>query len=88
MSLNLLGEDQLGPNLALSACQVELLQSPCRNGSCSSASVHFTAVTDFVQDGDRTTAILVKPIVSQNFLWSGYTPQSIQVREPRSQPRL
>ncbi|XP_035265464.1 von Willebrand factor D and EGF domain-containing protein [Anguilla anguilla] len=79
LSLSNQGEDHLGPNLALSACQVELPRSPCHNGSCSSASVHFTAVTDFVQDGDRTTAIWVKPIVSQNFLWSGYTPESVKI---------
>ncbi|KAJ8354503.1 hypothetical protein SKAU_G00220700 [Synaphobranchus kaupii] len=79
LSVSNQGEDHLGPNLALSACQVELPRSPCHNGSCSSASVHFTAVTDFVQDGDRTTAIWVKPIVSQNFLWSGYMPQNVQI---------
>ncbi|KAG7469638.1 hypothetical protein MATL_G00131040 [Megalops atlanticus] len=80
LSMSNQGEDHLGPNLALSACQVELSRSLCGNGSCSSATVYFTAVIDFVQDGDRTTEIWVKPIVSKNFLWSGYTPQSVQIR--------
>ncbi|KAI1886121.1 hypothetical protein AGOR_G00210750 [Albula goreensis] len=79
LSMSNQGEDQLGPNLALSACQVELSRSPCQNGTCGSTLVHFTAVIDFVQDGNRTTAIWVKPIVSQNFLWSGYIPQSVQI---------
>ncbi|XP_066571629.1 von Willebrand factor D and EGF domain-containing protein isoform X2 [Amia ocellicauda] len=74
------GEKHLGPNLVLSSCRVDLLQGPCRNSSCASTAVHFTAVTDFVQDGDRVTEITVKPIESKNFLWSGYIPQGVQIK--------
>nr|XP_023658487.1 von Willebrand factor D and EGF domain-containing protein [Paramormyrops kingsleyae] len=73
------GEDHRSPNVALSSCSVELPQTPCWNGICSAAVVHFSAVIDFVQDGDRTTEILVQPIGSENFLWRGYTPQTIQI---------
>ncbi|CAB1333429.1 unnamed protein product, partial [Coregonus sp. 'balchen'] len=74
------GEDLLGPDVVLSSCQVDLSQSlGCRNGVCSQALVHLSAVTDFLRDGDRTTQISVKPIVTSNFLWSGYTPQSVQI---------
>ena len=59
---------------------VELSQSPCRSGLCSKAVVHFTAVTDLIKDGDRTTEIVVKPVVTNNFLWNGYIPQSVQVK--------
>ncbi|KAH0627424.1 hypothetical protein JD844_003097 [Phrynosoma platyrhinos] len=66
-------------NVALSSCRVDLPQQPCLNGTCSQASVHYTAVSDFTQDGNRRTKIMVEPIISNNFLWNGYAPESIQV---------
>ncbi|XP_053916347.1 von Willebrand factor D and EGF domain-containing protein isoform X2 [Cuculus canorus] len=73
------GEEQLVLNLALSSCHVDLLQKPCNNGICSQAVIYFTAVTDFMQDGDRITRIAVEPISSENFLWNGYVPESTQI---------
>uniref|UniRef100_A0A8C3IK74 VWDE protein n=1 Tax=Chrysemys picta bellii TaxID=8478 RepID=A0A8C3IK74_CHRPI len=73
------GKEQLGLNLALSSCDVDLLQKPCINGICSQVIVHFTAVTDFAQDGDRVTKIMVEPILSDNFLWNRYIPEGIQI---------
>ncbi|XP_042672961.1 von Willebrand factor D and EGF domain-containing protein [Centrocercus urophasianus] len=73
------GKEQLGLNLALSSCHVDLLQKPCRNGICSQAIIYFTAVTDFMQDGDRITRIAVEPISSENFLWNGYVPESTKI---------
>lgn len=73
------GKEQLGLNLALSSCHVDLLQKSCSNGICSQAIIYFTAVTDFMQDGDRITTIAVEPISSENFLWNGYVPESTQV---------
>uniref|UniRef100_A0A674DWP3 von Willebrand factor D and EGF domains n=1 Tax=Salmo trutta TaxID=8032 RepID=A0A674DWP3_SALTR len=73
-------DDLLGPDVVLSSCRVDLSQSlGCRNGVCSQALVHLSAVTDFLRDGDRTTQISVNRIVTSNFLWSGYTPQSVQI---------
>ncbi|MFT7805333.1 von Willebrand factor D and EGF domain-containing protein [Arapaima gigas] len=72
-------QDHLGQNVALSSCHVELNQMSCENGTCSRAVISYSAVTDFVQDGDRNTDIMVQPIASQNFLWRGYSPQSIQI---------
>ncbi|KAM9216303.1 LOW QUALITY PROTEIN: von Willebrand factor D and EGF domain-containing protein [Dugong dugon] len=75
------GKEQLGLNLALSSCHVDLHQtSSCDNGTCSCAFVYYTAVTDFSQDGDSVTNILVEPIVSEDFLWNSYIPDSIQIR--------
>ncbi|NXA35121.1 VWDE protein, partial [Eudromia elegans] len=73
------GKEQLGLNLALSSCHVDLLQKPCNNGICSQAVSYFTAVTDFMQDGDRITRIVVEPISSDHFLWNGYAPESTQI---------
>ncbi|XP_068791092.1 von Willebrand factor D and EGF domain-containing protein isoform X2 [Struthio camelus] len=73
------GKDQLGLNLALSSCHVDLPQKPCNNGICSQAVIYFTAVTDFMQDRDRITRIVVEPISSDNFLWNGYAPESTQI---------
>ncbi|KAM9387497.1 von Willebrand factor D and EGF domain-containing protein [Phaethornis superciliosus] len=73
------GKEQLGLNLALSSCHVDLLQKPCNSGICSQAVIYFTAVTDFIQDGDRITRIAVEPISSENFLWDGYVPESTQI---------
>ncbi|KAG8519882.1 von Willebrand factor D and EGF domain-containing protein, partial [Galemys pyrenaicus] len=75
------GKEQLGFNLALSSCHVDLHQTPsCANGTCSLAFVHYTAVTDFSRDGDRVTSIVVEPIVNEDFLWNSYIPDSIQIR--------
>ncbi|XP_052350176.1 von Willebrand factor D and EGF domain-containing protein-like isoform X1 [Oncorhynchus keta] len=80
LNTNNQGDDMLGPDVVLSSCRVDLSQSlGCRNGVCSQALVHLSAVTDFIRDGDRTIQISVNPIVTSNFLWSGYTPQSVQI---------
>ncbi|KAM5303797.1 von Willebrand factor D and EGF domain-containing protein [Glossophaga mutica] len=84
ISLKLKTIDQgkgLGLNLALSSCHVDLHQtSLCANGTCSRALVHYSAVTDFLQDGDRVTDVTVEPIVNEDFLWNSYIPDSIQIR--------
>lgn len=75
-----IGKEQLGLNLALSSCHVDLHQtSPCANGTCSRTLVHYTAATDFLRDGDRVTDVIVEPIVNEDFLWNSYVPDSIQV---------
>uniref|UniRef100_A0A8C3VTN6 von Willebrand factor D and EGF domains n=1 Tax=Catagonus wagneri TaxID=51154 RepID=A0A8C3VTN6_9CETA len=75
------GKEERGLNLALSSCHVDLHQtSPCANGTCSHAFVYYTAVTDFSQDGNRVTNIVVEPIVNEDFLWNSYIPDSIQIR--------
>lgn len=73
------GEGLFGADLSLSSCVVDLSQRPCRDGVCSRALVHFSPVTDFVKDGNRTTQIYVKSIVTQNFLWNGYSPEPVEV---------
>ncbi|KAM4689047.1 von Willebrand factor D and EGF domain-containing protein [Discoglossus pictus] len=72
-------EEDHGSDIALSSCQVDLLPSLCENGTCAEAIFYYTAVTDFAVDGDQVTNIAVDPIISTNFLWNGYTPQSIQI---------
>nr|KAF6470545.1 von Willebrand factor D and EGF domains [Molossus molossus] len=75
------GKEQLGLNLALSSCHVDLPQtSSCANGTCSQALVYYTAVTDFSRDGNRITDITVEPVVNEDFLWNSYIPDSIQIR--------
>ncbi|XP_051813003.1 von Willebrand factor D and EGF domain-containing protein [Acanthochromis polyacanthus] len=72
-------EGLLGADLSLSSCAVDLSHGPCSSGVCSRALIHFTPITDFVKDGNRTTRISVKPIASHNFLWNGYSPEPVQV---------
>uniref|UniRef100_A0A3B1JDM1 von Willebrand factor D and EGF domains n=1 Tax=Astyanax mexicanus TaxID=7994 RepID=A0A3B1JDM1_ASTMX len=73
------GEVALGADLVLSSCEVELSHAVCRKGVCSQALLHYSPVTDIIKDGDRITNISMKPIVSTNFLWNGYTSQSVQI---------
>ncbi|XP_072506421.1 LOW QUALITY PROTEIN: von Willebrand factor D and EGF domain-containing protein [Notamacropus eugenii] len=74
------GNEPQGFNLALSHCQVDLPEtSSCENGTCSQAIIYFTAIIDFSRDGDRVTEIVAEPVVSENFLWSGYIPRSTQI---------
>ncbi|XP_051263598.1 von Willebrand factor D and EGF domain-containing protein isoform X1 [Dicentrarchus labrax] len=72
-------ERLLGADLSLSSCAVDLSRGPCRDGICSRALIHFSPVTDFVKDGNRTTQISVKSIVTQNFLWNGYSPEPVEI---------
>ncbi|XP_028281558.1 von Willebrand factor D and EGF domain-containing protein [Parambassis ranga] len=72
-------EDLLGPDLSLSSCALDLSLGPCRYGVCSRALIYFSTVIDFVKDDNRTSQISVKPIVTHNFLWNGYSPEAIQI---------
>ncbi|NXJ74023.1 VWDE protein, partial [Trogon melanurus] len=75
-----LGNRFLGPpNIALSACQVDLLQAPCSGGSCAAAALTVTAVTDFAQDGNRISRIRAEPIGRRDLLWRAYTPKDVKV---------
>lgn len=77
-----IGKEQRGLNLALSSCHVDLLPtSSCANKTCGHAFVYYSAMTDFARDGERVTNIMVEPIVSQNFLWNSYIPDSIKVEK-------
>lgn len=78
-SFSVKDEGLLGADLSLSSCVVDLPQGPCRNGVCSRALIHFSPVTDFVKDGNRTTQISVKSIDTQNFLWNGYSTEPVEV---------
>ncbi|NWI48953.1 VWDE protein, partial [Calyptomena viridis] len=67
------------PDIALSVCQVELLQSPCSESSCAAATVTVTAVTDFAQDGDTISHIRAEPVGRGDLLWRAYTPKDVEV---------
>lgn len=69
-----------GADLSLSSCVVALSRGPCRDGVCGRALIYFSPVTDFVKDGNRTTQISIKSIVTQNFLWNGYSPEPAEVK--------
>ncbi|XP_012731439.2 von Willebrand factor D and EGF domain-containing protein isoform X1 [Fundulus heteroclitus] len=72
-------EDLLGADLSLSSCKVDLSQGPCSDGVCSRDLIHFSPNADFVKEGERTSHISVKPIVTQSFLWNGYSPEQVQI---------
>ncbi|MEQ2169502.1 hypothetical protein GOODEAATRI_025819, partial [Goodea atripinnis] len=52
---------------------------PCSDGVCSRDLIHFSPNTDFVKEGERTSYISVNPIITQNFLWNGYSPEPVQI---------
>ncbi|MGH0120696.1 UNVERIFIED_CONTAM: hypothetical protein FKN15_035082 [Acipenser sinensis] len=66
------------PNIALSACQVDLEQTPCTGDSCASASLFLMAVTDFTRDGNRASHIRVEPAKDSPLLWKGYMPSPVK----------
>ncbi|KAJ7406410.1 von Willebrand factor D and EGF domain-containing protein [Willisornis vidua] len=67
------------PDIALSACQVDLLRAPCSESSCAAATVAVTAVTDFAQDGNRVSRITARPAGQRDVLWRAYTPEDVKV---------
>nr|DBA25281.1 TPA: hypothetical protein GDO54_012829 [Pyxicephalus adspersus] len=72
-------EEKHDSDLALSSCEVDLLPSPCQNGTCGQTVFYYTAIIDFAEDGNKVTSISSSPIESTNFLWSGYVPDVIQI---------
>ncbi|NXT90778.1 VWDE protein, partial [Anhinga rufa] len=67
------------PDIALSACQVDLLRAPCSESSCAAAALTVTAVTDFAQDGNRVSRIRAEPVGQRDLLWRAYTPKDVKV---------
>ncbi|KFP69978.1 von Willebrand factor D and EGF domain-containing protein, partial [Acanthisitta chloris] len=67
------------PNIALSTCQVDLLQASCSDSSCAAATVTVTAVTDFAQDGNRISHIRAEPVGQRDLLWRTYTSKDVKV---------
>ncbi|NWZ57009.1 VWDE protein, partial [Haliaeetus albicilla] len=67
------------PNVALSACQVDLLQAPCSESSCAATALGVTAVTDFAQDGTRVSRVRAEPVGWRDLLWRAYTPKDVKV---------
>ncbi|NXK51803.1 VWDE protein, partial [Chauna torquata] len=75
-----LGDQLLGPpNIALSACQVDLVPATCSEGSCAAAALTVTAVTDFAQDGNRISRITAEPVGWRNSLWRTHAPKDVKV---------
>ncbi|XP_037617334.1 von Willebrand factor D and EGF domain-containing protein isoform X1 [Sebastes umbrosus] len=82
LALSVHDPDGLGheaPNVALSACQVELQPNACSGGSCGGASFFVTAVTDFTRDGNRPSLVGVLPGPNAPRLWRNYVPTSLKV---------
>ncbi|XP_042369030.1 LOW QUALITY PROTEIN: von Willebrand factor D and EGF domain-containing protein [Plectropomus leopardus] len=82
LALSVHDPDSLGheaPNVALSACQVELRPHACSEGSCGRASFFVSAVTDFTRDGNRPSLVGVLPAASAPRLWRSYAPTSLKV---------
>ncbi|XP_010765797.1 von Willebrand factor D and EGF domain-containing protein isoform X2 [Notothenia coriiceps] len=73
------GPGHESPNVALSACHVELRPNACSGGSCGRATVLITAVTDFTRDGNRLSLISVFPGSNAPRLWRSYFPTSLKV---------
>ncbi|KAK5620158.1 hypothetical protein CRENBAI_001419 [Crenichthys baileyi] len=72
-------EDLLGADLSLSSCKADLSQGPCSDGVCSRDLIHFSPNMNFIKEGERTSYISVNPIITQNFLWNGYSPEPVQI---------
>ncbi|XP_009070062.1 PREDICTED: von Willebrand factor D and EGF domain-containing protein-like, partial [Acanthisitta chloris] len=80
MFMFILDSHLLGPpNIALSTCQVDLLQASCSDSSCAAATVTVTAVTDFAQDGNRISHIRAEPVGQRDLLWRTYTSKDVKV---------
>ncbi|NWV51436.1 VWDE protein, partial [Daphoenositta chrysoptera] len=69
------------PDIALSACRVDLLAEPCAGSRCAAAAVTVTvtAVTDFARDGSRGSRVSAEPVAPGDALWRAYTPRDVKV---------
>ena len=70
---------QEAPNVALSACQLELLPTACGPDSCAQGTLLLTATTDFTRDGNRASLVTPQPTRGSPRLWRSYRPDPLKV---------
>ncbi|XP_033628836.1 von Willebrand factor D and EGF domain-containing protein-like [Asterias rubens] len=69
----------LGPDIVLSECFVDFRSRVCLEPRCRRASVLVTAVTDFTQDGRRSSVIVTGAVTSSDPFWNGFDPEDVEV---------
>ncbi|XP_055022597.1 von Willebrand factor D and EGF domain-containing protein [Boleophthalmus pectinirostris] len=67
------------PNIALSACQAELMASRCNGSVCGQGSFTVTAVTDFTRDHNRASLVSARFGPTAPRLWRNYSPAPLKV---------
>ena len=61
-------------DIALSTCEVTMKPQSCSRRDCGRKVVRIAAVSDFINDGDRSTHIITEPARSQSPLWKSHDP--------------
>lgn len=61
-------------DIALSTCEVTMKPQSCSRRDCGRKVVRIAAVSDFINDGDRSTRIITEPARSQSPLWKSHDP--------------
>eukprot|EP00795_Rhopilema_esculentum_P006439 gene6439-11883_t len=70
----------LRSDIALSACEVRVKRKACDVNGCGDGTLDLTAVTDFIEDGDRATRIVTARVRALKAVgWKAYDPPDIQV---------
>ena len=70
----------LRSDITLSACEVKVKSRKCTKTGCGEGSIDVTAVTDFIEDGDRTSRIATARVRGTGtYGWQTYDPPDIEV---------
>ena len=67
-------------DIATSSCEIVIYKSACSPSGCGTGTLQVSAVTDFIQDGDRATRIVTNGVKSDMAVgWTAYNPPDIEV---------
>ena len=70
----------LRSDVTLNACEVRIKPQKCTENGCGEGSLNVTAVTDFIEDGDRTSRIATARVRGTGtYGWETYDPPDIEV---------
>ena len=70
----------LRSDVSLSSCEVKVKPHKCGENGCGEGSLDVTAVTDFVEDGDRTSRIATARVRGSGvYGWEAHDPPDVEV---------
>ena len=70
----------LRSDVTLSSCEVKVEPHKCEENGCGEGSLDVTAITDFIEDGDRTSRIATARVRGNGLYgWEAHDPPDVDV---------
>lgn len=70
----------LRSDVTLSSCEVRVKSKKCDENGCGEGSLDVAAVTDFIEDGDRTSRLATARVIGKGtYGWKAFDPPDVEV---------